>query len=388
MFENPEAIFGGTKFLLSLIESIYATVDNTSLWAPVMDSMANAMQCESMVCFAVFPNAKISGILALHEMSEEEWGRFASYYATVNPIMPRAESALNQGLTAFSHEVIPNGELERTEFYADFFNPNLMHYSVGLRLFPEGLPDANFSCQRPKSKGPFGERADIVYQTLNPHLQRAISLTNKLGKLEATRSSLEMALDRFDYAVLGLDARGRVILSNRQAEKIVAANNGLRLSHGSLTGAVSAQNEQLQRILSDAVAAGTGQGISAGASLSLSTRTEGRELWLTAIPFASSLPGRGVQLAALVFVTDTDCRPQSRATAMRALFSLTPIEMHVADLLLEGLEIKEIAARLRLTVEASRFHVKRLLAKTGTNRQKELLKLMLSLPAEYEPALK
>lgn len=388
MFENPEAIFGGTKPLLSLIESIYTTVDDPHLWSSVMDRMANAMQCESMVCFAVFPNAKISGILALHEMSEEEWGRFASYYATVNPIMPPAESELNRGLTAYSHEVIPNSELERTEFYADFFNPNRMHYSVGLRLFPEGLPDANFSCQRTKSKGPFGERADIVYQTLKPHLQRAISLTNKLGNLEVARSSLETALDRFGHAVFGLDARGRVILSNRQAEKIAAAGDGLQLSQGMLTAAFSAQNEHLQRLLWDVLAAGIGQGMSAGGSLHLSTRSEGRELRLTAIPFAASLPGRGVQLAALVFVTDTDTRPQSRAAAMRALFALTPTETRVADLLLEGLEIREIASRLGLTVETSRFHVKRLLAKTGTNRQTELLKLMLSLPADNQGPLK
>jgi DNA-binding CsgD family transcriptional regulator len=155
-----------------------------------------------------------------------------------------------------------------------------------------------------------------------------------------------------------------------------------------LTAAFSAENEHLQRALADAVASGTGQGTSAGASLRLSTRTDGRELRLTAIPFAASLPGRGVRLATLVFVTDAGMRPQSRAAAMRALFSLTPIETRVADLLLEGLEIKEIAARLGLTVETSRFHVKRLLAKTGTNRQTELLKLMLSLPADNQPALK
>jgi DNA-binding CsgD family transcriptional regulator len=33
-----------------------------------------------------------------------------------------------------------------------------------------------------------------------------------------------------------------------------------------------------------------------------------------------------------------------------------------------------------LTLETARFHVKRVLAKTGTKRQTELMRLMLSLP--------
>jgi DNA-binding CsgD family transcriptional regulator len=65
---------------------------------------------------------------------------------------------------------------------------------------------------------------------------------------------------------------------------------------------------------------------------------------------------------------------------MRQLYGVTPTEARLADLLLEGLEVRDIANRLTMTLETARFHLKRVLAKTGARRQTELMRLMLSLP--------
>jgi DNA-binding CsgD family transcriptional regulator len=65
---------------------------------------------------------------------------------------------------------------------------------------------------------------------------------------------------------------------------------------------------------------------------------------------------------------------------MRKLYKLTPAEGRIADLLLEGLEVREVSQRLGVTLETARFHVKRVLAKTGVRRQSELVRLMLGLP--------
>jgi DNA-binding CsgD family transcriptional regulator len=67
---------------------------------------------------------------------------------------------------------------------------------------------------------------------------------------------------------------------------------------------------------------------------------------------------------------------------MRQLYGLTPAEARVANLLLEGAEVREAAGRIGITLETCRFHIKRVLAKTETHRQAELLWLMLSLPGD------
>jgi DNA-binding CsgD family transcriptional regulator len=62
------------------------------------------------------------------------------------------------------------------------------------------------------------------------------------------------------------------------------------------------------------------------------------------------------------------------------LYRLTPTEARLADLLLGGLEVRAVADHLGITIETARFHLKRVLAKTGTHRQTELVRLMLTLP--------
>ena len=57
-----------------------------------------------------------------------------------------------------------------------------------------------------------------------------------------------------------------------------------------------------------------------------------------------------------------------------------PYRVRLADLLLEGLEISEAAGQMSMAVETARSHLKRIMAKTGTRRQVELMRLMLSLP--------
>ena len=79
-------------------------------------------------------------------------------------------------------------------------------------------------------------------------------------------------------------------------------------------------------------------------------------------------------------MSDPASRPQSRGTTLRALYALTPAEARVADLLLQGLETRDVANGMGLTLETTRFHVKRVLGKTGVKRQTELMRLMLSLP--------
>jgi DNA-binding CsgD family transcriptional regulator len=255
-----------------------------------------------------------------------------------------------------------------------------MHYSMGLKVPLGEIPSAYFSCQRSKSNGPFAEREGLVYETLMPHLQRALALYWQMIQMQSKVLGLETALDALHHAVFGLDRKGKVVLSNRSAEAIVKAGDALRLSNGILSSILPEQNRRLQVAVTGAVAAGNASGISSGAALLIDRKSQTPPLRITVTPFLSPVPGSSAQLAALVFVSDPTSRPQPSGITLKALYGLTPTEVRLADLLLEGADLRKIAERLGMTIETTRFHTKRVLAKTGTRRQNELIKLMLSLP--------
>jgi DNA-binding CsgD family transcriptional regulator len=379
MFDYPEQAFGGATQLLGLIELIYSAVSDTTLWPTILDKMDEAVDGEQTLFFAALTDPRVPEALSSIRTSPEVAKGYLDHFASVNVLAEPCDQMFPEGSVRYSHWAMSDAEFERSEFYCDFFRCHDVHYSLGLKVPLQDLPPAYLSCQRSKLKGPFAEREGLVYQTLQPHLQRALTLYAQLTQMESSVLGLETALDSFGHAVFGLNRKGKVIIANRRAETMLRTGDAIRLSNGMLLSVLPEQNRRLQASLADAVGAGTSIGIS-GTSL-LIARTSGENpLRVTVTPISSSLPGGPAQLAALVFVSDPAGRPQSRAATLRALFALTPAEARVADLLLQGREMQEVANGLRLTLETARFHTKRVLSKTGTRRQTELMRLMLSLP--------
>jgi DNA-binding CsgD family transcriptional regulator len=319
-------------------------------------------------------------LFSLARIPPEALESYVNHYSSINPLPPLCDEAFPDGTTRYSHLVLPDRDLEKTEFYNDFFRPNDMYYSTGVKVPLGDFPTAYISCMRPQDKGPFAEAHGIVYETLLPHLQRALTLYGQLTQTQSSVLGLETALDSLEHAVFGLNRHARVIFSNRQAEAIVRTGDAIGLTNGKLSSVFPEQNQRLQAALADAVSTGSGIGISAGSALLIDRKSEDNPLRVTMTPFHWTSRGISAQLAALVFVSDPARKPQSRGAVLRALYGLTSAETRVADLLLQGLETRELAARSGLTLESARFQIKRVLSKTGARRQSELIKLMLSLP--------
>ena len=380
MYSNPEEVFGGAGNLLSLIELIYSAVDDVSLWPVVLDQIAEAMQGEETLIWTGFAGSGTTNILCLSRMDPVALVPYAEYYASVNVLAERCDRMYQDGKARYSHRAVPDVEFETTEFFNDYFKPNSMHYSLGLRVQLGDQPPPYLACMRPKHKGPFENTEGTVLETLMPHLQRALKLHLQFTQLRSNVEGLEFALDAFDHAVFGLNGEGSVVFSNLQAEDIVRSGEGIKLINGWLTATRPEENGRLQSLLADAVATGTASGISSGGSLLLSRKSENHPLRLTVTPFLSYLPRSYGQLAALVFVSDTARTPLTRAGILRSLYRLSPTEGRMADLLADGHDVSGAAVQLGITLETARFHVKRVLAKTNTRRQSELMRLMLSLP--------
>jgi hypothetical protein len=86
---------------------------------------------------------------------------------------------------------------------------------------------------------------------------------------------LETEIDSLGHAVFGLDRRGRMILSNRQAESITQVGDAIRLLSGEMLVSVfPEQNQRLQACLSSAIAVGAGIGASSGGSLLLNRKSD------------------------------------------------------------------------------------------------------------------
>jgi DNA-binding CsgD family transcriptional regulator len=81
--------------------------------------------------------------------------------------------------------------------------------------------------------------------------------------------------------------------------------------------------------------------------------------------------------AVSVLIVDSEARPKLDPAILRELFSLTPAEARVTAKLGGGWSAEEIAEELGVSLETIRTHIRRILSKTATARQGQLISLVL-----------
>ncbi len=87
----------------------------------------------------------------------------------------------------------------------------------------------------------------------------------------------------------------------------------------------------------------------------------------------------GGPFGAIVLATNPNRRTIGDRRLFQIALGLSRAEAGVAATLLEGLDVKEVAARLHVSHETVRTHLKRIFEKTRTRRQAELLLVLMQI---------
>jgi DNA-binding CsgD family transcriptional regulator len=185
---------------------------------------------------------------------------------------------------------------------------------------------------------------------------------------------------RLAHAVILVDERGRVVRMNRRATEIVAQGDGLLVHHGVLRGMRPADTAALHRIIGEAVHREPCNGYAAGVGLRLERPCRRWPLTALVTPLRAHRSPSNGHAVAVVFVSDPEHAPAIDTGMLRQWFGLTPAEARLAVVLAQGHSLAEALDRLGVGVNTARTQLKTIFGKTGTNRQAELVRLLLSVP--------
>jgi DNA-binding CsgD family transcriptional regulator len=278
-------------------------------------------------------------------------------------------------------ELVPKHQLLKTEFYNDFLINNEMETVTMMSCTSTPEQVDVMPVWRRKQDGPMDEASIALLKMLLPHAQIALQMRRSLQGANAKDEFTELALEAITAAALLVSDSGNVLHMNKLAAALLHKGDGLRLEGAFLTARNARESDLLSLLIAGSASASrNGTAASPGGALQISRQGTQHPLQVAVLPIPVSSRSIFGLPCALVFVSDPSASQKSRADLMRMLYGLTPTESRLADLLLQGLEIRETAEQLRITIETARFHVKRILAKTGSGRQAGLMKLMLSLP--------
>lgn len=220
-------------------------------------------------------------------------------------------------------------------------------------------------------------------QRLTPHLMRAIRIYQQVTTVKQHNYSLVESLKHTNLGVFLLDENLRVLFSTPEAQRVLQKNPILRIGRfGQLEVLDLRQQTQLDAILQSALKQefNDEQLIQ---NIALHNKGKTHPLKISVMPVAeqSSLNPSALRLG--VFITDPERPRQISQAYLHQAYAFTRTETQIAQLLLNGLSVADIANQRTTTLETARWQIKSLMQKTHTNSQAELTRLLMALSADF-----
>lgn len=187
-----------------------------------------------------------------------------------------------------------------------------------------------------------------------------------------TGSGPEQALDLIALGVVLLDHDGKVQYSNRTARDMARAADHVTMQRTMLQATDPLSDKALQTAITESIYDATAENDAIRGVL-----LQGEETAISAL--ICTLEDTAQACVALFLSTSNQLKTVSKQVLID-LFGLTPTEARVAAILTRGVRPAEAAEELGVSQTTISFHMRNLFQKTGTNRQADLVALILAGP--------
>lgn len=271
-------------------------------------------------------------------------------------------------------DLVTPEEQARSGFYQEWLSHLGIHHMLGA-VFPASRGAVGvLGIHRPRDAGAYTDQERRRVALVLPHLQRALQLGQRFAVLAQRHAAAWLALDRFDTGVLIVEGGCRVRHTSAMAEALLRDCPELLVVRGQLSLQQPMLKDRLSALVHAALDTAQGRAAQPGSAL-LVPRSGRMPLVLDVAPWRPSPGAIGEERpAVLVFIRDPEA-PLAVAR-LRELFGLTRTEAAVAAALGRGKSAEHIATEMGIGIGTARTHLKRILAKTGTHRQAQLVALL------------
>ncbi|UXJ50283.1 helix-turn-helix transcriptional regulator [Pseudomonas citronellolis] len=294
------------------------------------------------------------------------------YHTTYGQLDPLPYLAMRPGEHYVVEDTLAGAGAAGECFYREFLQPAGMDHMVILHVAEPGGMRAWLSVARKAPAPPFGADDLALVRAITPHLTSALKLFAALTRSEIERSVYRDAVNHFAIGTVILDGLGRVVGIDEVATRIMADNPELTV-RGERLHVQGDGDKALQELIIEGLAAG-GRGFCRAMRMP-------RYSHLGVLVRAVRSPQQCVSETApalAVHISDTRMERTAPEHQLMTLLGLTQTEAGLAVQLAQGRTLVEAAQALGLTEQTVRTYSKQIFAKTGTRRQADLVRLILT----------
>lgn len=361
-----------------LVHDIYRAGIQPDLWSQVVGTLSHLLGGAVISLQAHSIGAKASLGTITSEADSSVQNDYENYYATKNVWMPGLQN-IPKGRTIHAEEFFDRRELKRTEFYNDFLRPRgfigasalILERSENAVLVISGtLTDKEMETVPPVLRR--------IFDLVGPHILRSFETMRKVPNLRSETENRH-TLQPGGHRTFFLDRRGRLVhLSNTGADLRYCGNSVYIDRHGCLKW-FDPQAERSFQVALNKVTNADYQNLKGDFNVRRNGETP---LAASVVPLDSQIAGsifdqvfEDIPVALLIL---RDQAAPDRVEALRE-FKLTPAEAALTLAIAKGLSLREYAEGRDLSIQTVRTQLKAVFAKTDTNRQSQLVALVMSL---------
>ncbi|MBK7934608.1 MAG: helix-turn-helix transcriptional regulator [Acidobacteria bacterium] len=279
-------------------------------------------------------------------------------------------------------EYMSDDDFRQADIYRDSFAPAAI-FHIEYRVFRAYREiRRGLLLTRPEGQKNFDSSESAALTFLISYLEKAFRVYVSL--IESKRQSRLMtdAFDCFSHSVLVVDRNESLIFANKSGNEILAQENGLRTDrYGKIRTTSAADARKFRTVLDKVFDGNYEQGKSEG--VLKVTREKGlRPLEILVSRCEEHDAGDNYnEPLAIIYISDPDQQIETVDSVLTRIYGLTDAEARIAGLLTNGLSLGQICDELGIKQNTVRTHLKHIFSKTETNRQAELIKLILNSPA-------
>ena len=373
-------MFIDTKRYSALIDSFYAASAEPERWPEAAMQMARFLDSESAVIqvrAGGISSMALRATTANYDHAAQQ--AYVTHFYKHDPAVNGWHAIGTPGIFV-GRELVDYAALQDSEFYVDHLRRIGVFYPLCAILRLDADTTLMSGIHRPIEREDFGPEDRQRLELAAPHLLRAVQTHRLLATADAHRRVAYEVLDALSVAAIAVDPGCKVVFANAVAERSLRASDGLAVRQTRLTTSDPRQAPALQDAVRRASYLSIGSVAPPADVLSIQ-RARKRPLSAMVAPFrADTWLGGPAGPSAIVFVSDPETRRPPAATALAAVCRLTPAEGRLLDALLQGERVSEYAERARISTNTANTQLKQIFAKTGTNRQAELMRQVFSDP--------
>jgi DNA-binding CsgD family transcriptional regulator len=365
-----------TAELSDVVGAIYDCALDPTLWP---DAIREVCRVCDFAAGTIDVSDLSSGVMLLHqqwnyddalETAKRYGADVAQFWANVPNLATRP---LDEPVSVM--RVFP--KMMETRYYHEWVRPRGYIDAVCLMVMRERDRLGALSLSRHESAGHAADQDLQALQLLAPHVRRAVAIGGVLHMRALKIGTIERALDAVQAGVILVDADCRIIHANRAAAAMLAKGAPVQTANGELRTYLPQTTAALKKAVAVAAEPSIG-GFGIGIPL---PQPDGEPAHIHVLPLMTGETRSRLapRAAAALFVTEREAGTGLPAEAIAAVFGLTPAEIRTVERLLAGRSAIEIAGDLGLAVPTVRTHLANIYAKTGAERQADVIRLAAQL---------